>query len=406
MSGPRALKAEKAKILTEMLPHILKGHLETLGVETPRAAQFANQLTETLRLTDTMQLNDAFKYLEQQTISTAAKLARVPQPALDAMAQLTSAPMESLQQIAPSVPGVPQPPIPGVPPPPAPVPPVPGVPLPPPPSIPPPSIPTPPVPGVPILPVPRLPQPAPPGAASLLTITSQISQTNQIARQVSGARQVAKDLKTATDGLRDGAKKTNDFVKQGLHDQAKSAFDGASKDAKGIIDGLFHLSPLSGSPEAHKANPVTETRYKTSTKTHSKEITRTYDVEKTKIKYVTVTVTSSTTKTETTKTTATLLTFQTRTTTTTTATTKTFSTTTTTLTTSTSCTILPGTSCQCTLGNCSIVGPAQPSGAHCACSLGSCSIVGSVESQPMYTLKPAVPGVTRLVGTRVASPTL
>jgi hypothetical protein len=51
-----------------------------------------------------MTLTDAFKFLEQQTVSTVAELATVSQPVLNAMAQLTSASVEALQDVTPSVP--------------------------------------------------------------------------------------------------------------------------------------------------------------------------------------------------------------------------------------------------------------------------------------------------------------
>ena len=382
IDGP---KATTAKLLTEALPQILTKQLEDLGVQPARALSFATELTETIKIADTMTLTDAFKFLEQQTVSTAAELATVSQPVLDAVAQLTSASVQALQDIAPSVP-LPQPPTP--------------------------DIPT--VPGVPV-PVPQ----APIAASSLSTITGHISQANQVAQQVAGAMRVAEDLRAATDGLRDGALKASDFARQGLHGEAKAVFDSASSAAKSVVSGLFHLIPLPGSPEAHGTKHVTKTHWKTKTNTHTVSTTR--EVEK--IKYVTVTATSSVTSwtvattTITASTTKTRMTISTRTARTTEPKIKTVTTTTTTRTTTQMVYGMPtnkppagwpqiqGTSkptptpestahCECILGACSIVGPNQPIGSHCACSLGSCSIVPDVPA-----------GWTRIEGTRQPAPT-
>lgn len=161
---------------------------------------------------------------------------------MDTLAQLTSASVAALQEIAPSVP-LPQPP-------------------------------TPDVPTVP-LPVPQTPI----AASSLSTITGHISQANQVAQQVAGAMRVAGDLRAATDGLRDGTLKASDFARQGLHGEAKVVFDGAPSAAKSVVSGLFHLIPLPGSPETHRTKHVTKTRWKTKTNMHTVSATR--EVEKT-----------------------------------------------------------------------------------------------------------------------------
>ncbi|EAT83099.2 hypothetical protein SNOG_09834 [Parastagonospora nodorum SN15] len=205
VDGP---KATTAKLLTEALPQILTKQLEGLGVQPARALSFATELTDTIKIADTMTLSDAFKFLEQQTVSTAAELATVSRPVLDAMAQLTSASVEALQDIAPSA--------------------------------------------------------------------------NQVAQQVTGAMRVAEDLRAATDSLRNGAQKASDFVRQGLHEEAKAAFDGASSAAKSVVSDLFHLIPLPGSPEAHHTKHVTKTHWKTKTKTKTHTVPATREVEKTK----------------------------------------------------------------------------------------------------------------------------
>ncbi|KAH3978109.1 hypothetical protein HBH52_104470 [Parastagonospora nodorum] len=394
VDGP---KATTAKLLTEALPQILTKQLEGLGVQPARALSFATELTDTIKIADTMTLSDAFKFLEQQTVSTAAELATVSRPVLDAMAQLTSASVEALQDIAPSVP-LPQPPTPNIPTVPEPIvpPSAPGVPAPP--------APAPPAPGVPLPPLP-VPQ-APIASSSLSTIVGHISQANQVAQQVTGAMRVAEDLRAATDSLRNGAQKASDFVRQGLHEEAKAAFDGASSAAKSVVSDLFHLIPLPGSPEAHHTKHVTKTHWKTKTKTKTRTVPATREVEKTKYKYVTVTATSSVTKTTVATTTITASTTKTRMTTstktarTTEPKTKTVTTISTTSTTTQLVYGMPTNKpqstahCECSLGSCSIVGPNQPPGSHCACSLGSCSIVPDVPA-----------GWTRIQGTRKPTPT-
>jgi hypothetical protein len=215
---------------------------------------------------------------------------------------------------------------------------------------------------------------------------------------------VAEELRAATDGLRNGAQKASNFVKQGLHEEAKAAFDGASSAAKSVVSGLFHLIPLPGSPEAHHTKHFTKTHWKTKTKTHTVSAMR--EVEKTKYKYVTVTATSSVTKTTVATTTTTASTTKTRMTTSTriTRTTEPKTKTVTTISTTSTTTQLvygmptnkpqPTAHCESSLGSCSIFGPNQPTDSHCACSLGSCSIVPDVPA-----------GWTQIQGTRKPTPT-
>jgi hypothetical protein len=73
---PEDAVGKAAKVLDCGLEQVLATHLMDLGVTASRAIQFSAQLTETVRIADQFTPEDAFKYLEQQMVTTTAEIAK------------------------------------------------------------------------------------------------------------------------------------------------------------------------------------------------------------------------------------------------------------------------------------------------------------------------------------------
>jgi hypothetical protein len=159
---PEDAVGKAAKVLDRGLEQVLATHLMDLGVTASRAIQFSAQLTETIRIADQFTPEDAFKYLEQQMVTTTAEIAKGvkgakgfgAKPALDQMVQLTT---NTGLAFGLSVPPFPL---------------------------------------------------SPPATPPMVTITDHLSRFNDVAQSFPKARKVAVNLKKATDGLRDGIKKS------------------------------------------------------------------------------------------------------------------------------------------------------------------------------------------------------